>query len=233
MDSIQAVRKENARIIKEFFAPASRMKGGAKYRASFFAEDGLKQQCYPICDNFPDEPPYENAKKLLMNQPDTNVGLSLDAVIYVTDDPSVIWAETEEYGQIQVCGKTGPFHGHSNHIFHILDGKIKKWRFFPNEYTIRDTLEMPFVKLPRFDYDEGCMQDWLTTRNPMRLVDSVEPDMTGSMKTRIRVMDDYAYSVEDEIRRRTNVHTLYSYFGEKITRPGGYEFRTSLYHKDG
>ena len=238
MTEINAVRKANAELIRKFFAPESRMPGGAKYRASLFAEDGLKQQCYPISDCFPWEPPYENAREILLNQPDVNVGLNLDAVIYVTSDPSVIWAETEEYGEVEVCGKKGPFHGHSNHIFHILDGKIVKWRFFPNEYTIRDTLEMPFMKLPRFDYDEGCMQDFLTTRNPMRLVDAVEYDLTGGMKTRIRMMDEYQDSVTDEIRRHENAQTILRYFGEYVTNsgncnPNGYQFRTSLYHQDG
>lgn len=181
MDQIQKVRCQNATIVKQFFAPESRMPGGAKYRAGFFAEGGLKQQCYPICENFPEEPPYEDARALLMNQPDVNVGLNLDAVIYVTEDPTIIWAETVEYGEIDLCGKKRNFKGHSNHIFHLMDGKITKWRYFPNPFTLRDSLEMPFVKLPRFEFDEGCMRDYLTKRNPMRQVDEVEPDMTGEI----------------------------------------------------
>lgn len=233
MDQLQHARKAHAEVIRAFFAPESRMPGGAKYRAALFAEGAQKQQCYPICEVFPEEPPYEDARTLLLSQPDVNTGLNLDAVLYVTDDPSVIWAETIEYGEIELCGKRGMFKGHSNHIFHLKDEKITVWRFFPNVYPIRDTLGMPFQKLPRFSYDENCMQDYLTRRDPMRLVDTVEPDLTGGMKTRIRVLDEYRCTVEDEITRRTNAHTLFKYFGENVTKPGGYIYRTALYHEDG
>ena len=233
MSKIQEVRKENAAVIAKFFAPKSRMAGGAKYRAEFFAEGGLKQQCYPICEDFPDEPDYVDARGLLMNQPDVNVGLNLDAVIYTMEDPSIIWAETTEYGEIELCGKRRPFHGHSNHIFHLENGKITVWRYFPNPYTLRDSLEMPFQKLPRFDYEEAVMQRYLKQEDPMHLVDIVEPDTTGGMQTRIRILDEYRDSLEDEKIRKHNARVIFQYFGERVILPGGKKFRTSLYHEDG
>lgn len=133
-------RARNLKTVLDFFAPETRAPGGARRRAGLFSPDGVKQVCYPIDPDHTRHAPELPARELLSGQPDYNCGLDLDCVVWATEDPCVFRAETVEQGELELCGKKGPFRGHCLHTFTVRDGLIRSWRTFPNTFTVYPTL---------------------------------------------------------------------------------------------
>ena len=47
-NSVRQQRAENIARLKAFYGPKYRQLNGAKFRAEFFAEDGIKQMAFPV-----------------------------------------------------------------------------------------------------------------------------------------------------------------------------------------
>lgn len=239
-------RTQNLQTVLAFFAPETRVPGGAKLRAKLFSNTGVKQVCYPIAPNHTGSAPELPAKSLLESQPDVNTQLDLDCVIWATEDPCCFRAETIEQGQLTLCGTTGPFRGYSLHTFVVKAGKIESWRVFPNTFTVYPTLGLEITNA-RGPAPESSMQimemppemakDMAENSRrisqellPTLALNDVEPVSAGGGKVRLKVYGDF--DPADEALREKNRQAVRLYF-DKDGRAALNISRNDLFTEDG
>ena len=238
-------RRENVARLIDFYGPAYRKPGGAKYRAKFFAEDGVKHLAYPVV-SYDEMGKKFSAKEQLLNQKDYGLGLNLDLIINPTDNPDVFWVEAMEYGPVTICGKTGEFHGRSMNLFRFEEGKIKLWREYATKFPVRRILDetgenQPWCPKERrgdpgqmFPIPEEMRTEWDTKLNPHLVLKDAPVKTEDGMTTRVYVVDDACDdSVEADIRRVENLHTVYSHFGPKVRMPRGGEINNRFFSERG
>lgn len=233
MSCKQELRAKNLETILKFFSPKTRQPGGAKLRAELFGEHSLKQVCYPISGAYGTEPPYVWAKDFLMSQPDVGVGLDLDAIVYVTEDPEYIIAETIEKGKIDLCGAKRDFRGQTFHFFRVEDGVIDSWRNFSNIYNLYDALGIETVKITRPIFSEERIETWRRELDSFRVMDEVAPVVEDGTVTRIKVYDQYDDSPEAEYLRARNKAAVIERAASKAYADGGHKFCKEQFNPDG
>lgn len=241
-----AIRDQNLRTLSAFFAPETRGPGGARLRAALFREDGVKQLCYPIPPEHTGQPQEFPARDLLLHQPDCSCKLDLDCVIWATEDPDRFRAETIEQGPLSLCGRTGPFRGHSLHTFTFRDGLIQTWQVFPNTFTIYPTLGLePADALAHLP--EGAVQPpplseeaaRALAENERRIAEELLPVLAVRSVTpvcshgvRVRIKPYGVFLPEDEALREKNRAAVQLYF-DKAGREARGISRNDLFTEDG
>lgn len=238
------LRQKNLETLLAFFGPETRTPGGARVRAKLFAPKGVKEQVYPIGTAHTDPSAVYPAHELLEHQPDVNCGLDLDCVIWATEDPGCFHAETVETGNLELCGKTGPFRHYCLHTFHLEDGMITRWQVFPNTFTVYTPLgiEMtnargpvpdgPVMELPP-EMARGMAENGRRIREellPTLVLESVSKESAGGGSVRI-----YAYGTfdpQDEALREKNRKSVSLYF-DKAGREALGISRNDLFAENG
>ncbi len=238
-------RTENLETILKFFAPETRAPCGAKLRAELFRDTGVKQVCYPIAPDHTQRAPEVPARELLLSQPDIGCGLNLDCVVWATQDPCCFRAETVEQGELELCGRKGPFRGYSLHTFVVRDGLIESWQTFPNTFTVYPALgltpsdakqtlpaEMKVPEMPPEMAKNMEENGRRITRElfPLLVLDEVQPVSAGGGSVRIKAYG--TFDPADEPLRRKNREAVELYF-DKAGRAALGISRDDLFTEDG
>lgn len=256
-NSVRQQRAENIARLKAFYGPRYRQLNGAKFRAEFFAEDGIKQMAFPVVSTEKMGPEFP-ARKLLSEQPDYAAGMDLACIINPTEDPNVFWVEAMESGMLTLMGVTAPYQGRSLNLFRFNDqGEISLWREYASFYPIRHFLnhvgpeyqwrpghgEAPpdGGDIPPDGGDPPPMvslspeqeQKWETELHPHLALKDTPVETESGVKTQIAVMDFSDYSLEADVTRAQNAFTACTHFGPPSRLAEGMANSTKLFSDTG